>query len=136
VYGAYNTYIKSGSELDALPYVGALSQYLVDIDLYGDKTDPSYGNNQSVDIFESGNAQLCSRGGTDVLEKRALRGDLVAVELVLFYSAIYPTDGASTDDLGDIQARLKKKQPLVVKQAIAKNRDFFEAHPIQWFDND
>src|SRR5262249_45348435 len=102
-----------------------------DIDQYADKKDPNFGNIQAVDIYESSAANLCIvKGGVDVLETRALQGNRVAIKLILFYSAVYVSDGAGAEDLAGIQGKLKLKYPRLIKQIENENAEFFKAHPL------
>ncbi len=132
VWSAFNAYVKSGADRDAMIYIGALQQYQVDLEQYGDQTDSDFGNNNSVDIFESRGRALCSPNGFRTLDKWLKNEDPTAVKFVLFYSAIAFVDGAAAEDLVEWQTLLKRKYPTLIEKIQRENRAFFKAHPIIW----
>ena len=134
VFQAFNAYLKSGDRLEAMMYIGALKQYLADVEQFGDPTDPDYGNTYTVALFESTPSYLC----TDVtqFERQILGGDPTALELLLFYAAVsHGDDGAAAEVLGEIQLKVKKLFPQALARIELSNAAFFQKHPIAWMSD-
>ena len=53
IFKAYNAYLKSNAEIDALVFIGSVMQYEADVETFGDQKDPDFGNTYTADIFES-----------------------------------------------------------------------------------
>jgi len=131
VFKVFNLYLKTGSMSDGFAYLGALAQYQEDIEEFGDARDPNFGNRYDVSLYESLPSGLC----TDVrrLERKVLAGDAGAIEFFLLYSAQTGNgDGAGAGDIGEVQDKIRKKYPDLVKQAQRNHAAFFARNPLKW----
>lgn len=98
-----------------------------------------------ISFFE-GNSEFCLHKNPNVCEysvgsasseklrPKIDKGDKLAMELVLVYSAAVATDGADAEGLGEYQGVLKRKYPAQIKNIEAKHKSFFKKMPINWLE--
>jgi len=93
-------------------------------------------------LFEGGEATYCEKNGAiwygidnasmDFLKPWAASGSEDAIKVVLFYSALYPTDAADAEALAEVQFEMKRYQKKTINKVIKENAAFFKKHPIRW----
>lgn len=102
-------------------------------------------SSQWISLFE-GNSEFClfknpniceysvGNASSEKLKPRIEKGEKLAVELVLIYSAAVATDGADAEGLEEYQGIVKRKHPELVKKIESKHKAFFKKMPINWLE--